>query len=58
MDNDCLDSGNTIELEIEISSNTTSIAVAEDCDAAEVEVFDDDGKEKQSMHSRLLLYTG
>lgn len=43
VDNNCLDSGNTIELEIANDSLSAGVSVAEDCDSAEVEVFDDDG---------------
>lgn len=43
VNNECLDSGNKIFLEIDSDSLPKSVAVAEECDEAVVEVFDDEG---------------
>jgi hypothetical protein len=44
VNNDCLDSGNVIFLNINNSSLPGGVAVAEGCGSAEVEVFDDEGR--------------
>ena len=43
VNNDCLDSGNIIFLEIDDDSLPPNVMVGEGCGQAEVEVFDDEG---------------
>lgn len=42
-DNDCLDSGSTIDLEIKTDGLPDGVSIAAGCDESHVRVFDDEG---------------